>query len=479
MTRINTNVPAIFAQTRLARSHDELQSSLQRLSSGLRINRGADDPAGLIASESLRGEISGLGQAISNAERASNVIATAEGSLNEVAAMLITIQELVIEAANAGAVSDDEINANQLQVDSAVESISRIANTASFAGLKLLDGSLSYITSGVAGSAITSLDLFSVQFGMNSAVSINVEVMSVAEKGNLRFPATSIPSAISVQIRGPEGGTTLSFGAGTKCSAIAHAINTIADATGVEAYYSSPLTTGSGLMMQSVGYGSKEFVTVDLLPGSGSFGLKNAAGATAVRDAGKDVLANVNGIISIGDGLTITLQSVALDMEAQLDETVPKNGTTSFTVTGGGALFQLGPRVNTNLQANIGIRSLNAARLGTSTVGYLSQIATGENYSLVAGKAREANRIVAEAINQVSVLRGRLGAFERNALDTNIAALQISLENVTASESSIRDADFAVEMSQLTRNQILVQAGTAVLTMANTTPQSVLSLLGG
>ena len=98
MTRINTNVGALIAQTNLQRSQNEMQTALQRLSTGLRINRGADDPAGLIASESLRAEIAGIGQAISNSQRASNVIATSEGALNEVAAMLVTIQGLVVGA---------------------------------------------------------------------------------------------------------------------------------------------------------------------------------------------------------------------------------------------------------------------------------------------------------------------------------------------------------------------------------------------
>ena len=123
---------------------------MQRLSSGLRINRGADDPAGLIASEGLRSEISGINQAIDNSQRASNVISTAEGALSEVASLLLNIKDLVVQAANSGALSPDEIEANQLQIDSAVESITRISNTTTFAGLNLLNGSLDYVTSGVA-----------------------------------------------------------------------------------------------------------------------------------------------------------------------------------------------------------------------------------------------------------------------------------------------------------------------------------------
>src|SRR5688572_11869983 len=149
MARINTNVASLTAQRGLTKSHKTMSDTLRRLSSGLRINRGADDPAGLIASESLRSEISGIAQGVDNSSRASNVIATAGGSPAEVASLLLNIKDLVVEAANPGALPPDEVRANQLEVDSAVESITRIANTTTFAGLRLIDGSLDYITSGV------------------------------------------------------------------------------------------------------------------------------------------------------------------------------------------------------------------------------------------------------------------------------------------------------------------------------------------
>ncbi len=146
MARINTNVSSLLAQHNLRRTQDDLQTRLQRLSTGLRINRGADDPAGLIVSERLRSELRGIGQAIDNSERASSVIATIEGYLAEANDLLNSIKGLVIQSANTGGISRSEIEANQLQVDSAIDSITRISNTASFAGLQLLDGSLSYLT---------------------------------------------------------------------------------------------------------------------------------------------------------------------------------------------------------------------------------------------------------------------------------------------------------------------------------------------
>lgn len=476
MSRINTNVGALIAQVQLQRSQRDLSSTLQRLSTGLRINRGADDPAGLIASETLRAEIAGIGQAIANSERASNVIATTEGALNEVAAMLISIEELVLEAANSGALSEDEIAANQLQVDSAVQSITRVANTTTFAGLYLLNGGLSYTTSGIDASKIADLNLHSVQFGTNSFVPVTVDVVTSAQKAGLEFRTSQVTSSISIQVKGSLGITDLSFTSGTNASAILFAINTVSDATGVEALFINSAVVTSGIILRSADYGSRAFVSVSALSGSGTFGLFNENGAASI-DIGQDAQANVNGIMTQANGLHLTLQTLALDLELMIDETLGL-GSTSFAVTGGGSKYQLGPDINSNQQVNIGIRSIAASSLGNSIVGFLSQIATGEAFSLVSGKARQASEITHEAIQQVSILRGRLGAFERNVLQTNINSLQVALENVTSSESQIRDADFAFETSQLTRAQILTQAGTSVLAMANQTPQSVLALLG-
>src|SRR6185503_4834118 len=181
MARINTNVSSLTAQRGLTRSQKSLSETLQRLSSGLRINRGADDPAGLIASETLRSEISGVHQAIDNSSRASNVIATAEGALQEVASLLLNIKDLVVEAANTGALSPDEIAANQLQIDSAVESVTRISNTTTFAGLHLINGSLDYITSGVQASAINALHVHQANFGTNDNIPVQINVITSAK----------------------------------------------------------------------------------------------------------------------------------------------------------------------------------------------------------------------------------------------------------------------------------------------------------
>jgi flagellin len=475
MARINTNVASLTAQRGLAKSQKTLTDTLQRLSSGLRINRGADDPAGLIASEGLRSEIAGINQAIDNSSRASNVISTTEGALSEVASLLLNVKNLVVQAANTGALSPDEIAANQLQVDSAVESITRISNTTTFAGLKLINGSLDYITSGVHTSAVQALHIHRAGFGTNASIPVQIDVVTSAQTAGLQFRASAISSSVTLEITGNDGVQVLTFTSGTTASAISFAINRISDSTGVQASLLNSANANSGITFQSTGYGSKNFVSVTAQ--SGGFATVDSTGAAKTRTAGVDAVATVNGALTVGDGLNLKVNTNSLDLELKLDESFGA-GQTDFAVTGGGALFQLGPQVSSNQQVNIGIQSVAASKLGDTDVGFLNDIVTGGNSTLVGGNAAAASKIIERAIRQVAVLRGRLGAFEKNTLQTNANSLSVALENVTASESSIRDADFAQETAALTRAQILTQAGTSVLATANSTPQSVLSLLG-
>jgi flagellin len=476
MARINTNIASLSAQRGLARSHKSLADTLQRLSTGLKINRGADDPAGLIVSEGLRSEIAGLNQAIDNSSRASNVIATTEANLGEIGALLLNIKELVVEAANSGALSQEEIDANQLQIDSAVASITRISNTATFAGLKLLNGQLDYITSGITQADLPAVHIHSANFGTQPFLPVNVEVLTSADNAALQYRASSIASSVNLEITGPEGVSTLTFTSGTAASAIMFAVNQISDATGVKATFINSAAPASGITFRSTTFGSKSYVSI--APKNGTFATTDLAGGAQRRAVGVDAVATVNGALTVADGLNIKLNTATLDMEMTLDAAFGI-GTTSFAITGGGAKFQLGPQVNTNQQISVGIQSVAASHLGDNGIGFLSDIASGGSASLRNGGAATASKIIERATRQVAVIRGRLGAFEKNTLDTNVNSLSIALENVTASESKIRDADFAYETSQLTRAQILTQAGTSVLATANAAPQSVLALLQG
>ncbi len=483
MSRINSNVPSLIAQRHLGISQRALTTALERLSSGLKINRGADNPAGLIVSERLRSEISVVKQAIDNSARAINVIATTEGALDEVQALLTDIQSLVVEAANSGAFSDDEIAANQLQIDAAIDSITRIANTTTFAGRKLINGELDYVTSGVVATQLADVSVNAAKFGTRSHVSVAVDVSQSAQQAQLAFGSARLTaSGATLDIRGPEGIITLSFPASATTVSMASSINAQVDSTGVTAVASG--TGGSaGLRFVSQEYGTDAFVSVHQVETSGTFLVADRDGNTVERTTGRDAQATVNGIASTADGLKLSFSSSLLKIDLILSEAYGGGstglGTSSFAITDGGALFQLGPQVSTNLQENIGVKSMQAGKLGNSVVGYLSELKSGQAHALRTKTFQEASKIVEEVITQVAVLRGRLGAFERNTLQPNINQLQITTENLTSAESVIRDTDFAVETSELTRAQILVQAGNSILTIANAQSQNVLTLLGG
>lgn len=483
MSRINSNVPSIIAQRHLGRSQHSLRQALERLSSGLQINRGADNPAGLIVSERLRAEISAQNQAVRNSQRAINVIATTEGALNEVAALLTDIKALVLEAANKGAFSDEEIAANQLQIDNTIESITRIANTTQFAGRKLLNGELDYVTSGITTTELADVTVQGAKFGSNAYIPVTVEVALSAQQAQLHFaPAGMGATPVTINLLGPEGVVTLTFPASATRNSIASAINTQTDSTGVTATLLG--TAGaSGIAIRSQDYGSRAFVSVTELNNTNLFSVTNRQGVVDNRTEGRDATATINGIATTADGLEIAVSESTLKLELTLAEAYGGGstglGNSTFAITGGGALFQLGPQVNTNQQENIGVRNMQANLLGNAIVGYLADLKSGQSKALSTERHKQASDVVDEAITQVSVLRGRLGAFERNTLQTNINQLQITSENLTASQSVIRDTDFAMETSELTRAQILVQAGNSVLAIANAQSQNVLSLLGG
>ncbi|MCA9180280.1 MAG: flagellin, partial [Planctomycetales bacterium] len=207
MTRINTNVGSLVAQNRLNRTNSDLQTSLTRLSTGLRINSGKDDPAGLIASEALRSDITSLNKSISNTNRASQIIATADSALGQVSSLLNDVRGLVVEAANKGALSDDEIAANQLQVDSSLEAINRIAQTTTFQGRRLLDGSLDFITKAGAGfDTVKDLKIDQANLGAVGKIAVDVKVTSAATRASIS--STGIPAATA----GVKSTGTLTFG---------------------------------------------------------------------------------------------------------------------------------------------------------------------------------------------------------------------------------------------------------------------------
>lgn len=514
MGRINTNVQSLIAQRVLGQNNNSLGVALERLSTGLKINRGKDDPAGLIASENLRSEQKALNQAIGNADRADQVANIAEGGLQEVSSMLTELQGLLTATASKAGLSLEEKNANQLQIDSILQTIDRVASSTNFQGIKLLNGNFDFKVSGVA-TGVSDYRVNGAKFS-GSSLNVDVQVTTSAQQAGLflSMGGSSInidtASSLILEIAGSKGSRELSFSSGTTLTKIKDAINSFTDVTGVAA-----VVSGTGIRLQSNDFGSSEFVSVKVIDDAGINSTNNldagtpvrgvynrlsgawnsnnttinssfAAATNTVTDYGQNVKATVNGLQTVSNGKTLRVNSDFLDVEVTLTTSkaqalgnVGSGSNPAFTITGGGADFQLAGKVDIAGKVSMGIQDVAARKLGNSTLGYLDSLASGKANNVVDGASlSNAQKIVSEAIKQVSGLRGRIGAFQKNTVGATIRSLGIAVENTAAAQSVVRDSDFASETASLTRSQILVNASTNVLALANQQPQSALSLLG-
>jgi flagellin len=507
MSRINTNVSSLIAQRVVNTQNQSLSTSLERLSTGLRINRGKDDPAGLIASENLRKDMTAIGAAVSNAERAEQMVNVAEGGLQEVSTLLTELQGHITTVANSAGLSQEEKEAAQLQVDSILQSIDRIAGSTSFEGMKLLNGNFDYNVSGV-NQYVTDYKINGAKLEHGGSQAVEVVVTQSAQHGQLLLSMgaaaldLSAANTFTIEVAGELGARELSFSSSTSVANVITAINTYKDVTGV----SASIVGTKGINLASSEFGDDAFASVKVvehgnMDANGTAGIylyeagdagtasttlfsEFSAATNTVQDYGQDVGASINGITATADGLKIQVSSDFLDVEMHLDGTTAGQGAvdvgsiSAFTITGGGADFQLAGNVDIGGKVSLGMIDASSRKLGRSTIGFLDSIKSGDSNNLVDGDLSDAQKIVSQSIKDVSSLRGRIGAFQKNTVGATMRSLNVALENTTAAESVIRDTDFATETAKLTRSQILVNASMNVLSIANSQPQNVLSLLG-
>ena len=315
---------------------------------------------------------------------------------------------------------------------------------------------------GVAGGF--SANWITPEGGLNYIYGSKVDVYAVGNTAS--SGGNTLLADLVIEVAGRTGGEAFNFGVGTSVNQIANAINLVSDSTGVWAAQDNGL-----LSIKSNGYGSKYF-TAATITNEGIAGTLKTAMSDS-RTTGTDADAKINGITAVADGNILSITTSTLDLSLEI--TADKVTAFNFTITGGGALFQLGPDVVANQQARMGIQSVNTTRLGGAS-GKLYQLGNGLDASLI-NNVGLAAKIADDAVTSIINLRGRLGAFQKTTLDTNIKALSDTVVALTEAESSIRDADFAAETANLTRAQILSQSGMAVLSIANSQPQNVLALL--
>ncbi len=342
--------------------------------------------------------------------------------------------------------------------------------TASGAGAGIATtGTNTDVTSG--GSVTNNIDNLQINqanFGTASQVNVGVQIEAQATQGELTYSGGTSNSSLVLQVGGNSGYNVFNFASGATVSQIASAVNAVSNSTGVTASVNA-----GNLTFQSQAYGSQNFVSVQAL--SGTFDTVNGANASATRSTGTDVQASINGIQATGNGLQVSLNTPTLNLNFSVASSLTSGASFNFAITGGGTQFQLGPDVVSNEQARLGIQSVSTANLGGAD-GTLYELQSGGALSLSNNVGGAAN-VIAEVIDQVTSLQGRLGAFQQTTLQTNINTLQDTLANLTSAQSNIQDADFAVESANLTRAQILVQSGTSVLSIANHNPENVLNLL--
>jgi flagellin len=697
----------------LNKAQDLQSQTLQRLSTGTTLNSGKDNPSGLIASETLRSQVTAIEQSIKNSSRANNVIGTADAALGEVSNLLDQIRGLVQEGVNRGAVSQGEIQANQSQIDAALNAINKISSNTSFAGDKLLDGSKSFTTTitNADRAKLSDVQINEALFGSASSITVDATVVTAASKGELTYNGGNLSSATTVEFTGSKGSQVLFFGASSSLTNVRDAVNAVTDVTGVSAsistaavagtltrtaggeavtingggandaikfvakreendsgnavsvsfvnsgatnarsisvtgnaivvtlastggtvnatetanaiatalnanasanalvqsysgagvegdgtgvlaaaaatnltggtnnnlvftdarenagasdtaisitYAASGASTalsatvngsnitfnlatdaagvatttaaqltaaitggagtfaavkqlvssanatgndGSGVLaataaastsggvngtitFSSSSLGKSEFVDINVLTSGSSFANNVYDGSSlALRKAGTDIVARVNGQTAVGKGLKATVANQLLNASITFTEGNNVALTNAkVTITGGGSLFQIGQDVSTGGQVGVGIEGINTARLG-GLQGKLFELGSGGGKSLLdVGSGVTGDKLVSiitDARDRVNNLRSRLGSLQKNVIETNISSLGVALEKISDAKSSIADTDYASETATLTKAQILNQAGISALQIANSGPQSVLSLLRG
>lgn len=491
--RINTNVTALTALRNLDQTSESVSTSIQRLSSGLRINSAADDPAGLIISEGLRAQIDGMNQAISNAQDAGNLIKTAEGGLTEVNSLLRSIRQLAVHASNTGVNDANAVQADQQQIQSAIESIDRIATQTQFGNKRLLDG-----TSGTSSAVIDTSRVAGASIGATFAGvsaqngTVNVTVNNSATRAEAIGSATyaSADSSISLVNGGTTGaggtvvinGQSITVSGSDTVQSLVNKINNLASTTGVSANFSS--ANGSGfIVLSQQNYGANFQITeqesATLINGTAGTSVSGLNATVTVVASGlvngqvQSVTSTFVGGRASGDSglrVTDTTGNSILLTEAGNAETSVANDVARLTA--GNLQFQIGANGGQYVSTSLG--NIQSTNLGNTSVAGINL----KNIDVTTGTgASNALTVVDEAIRQVSDLRAQLGSFQKNTIESTVNYLGVGVENLSASESQIRDTNVAQEVVNLTKNQILQQAGTSVLAQANQSPQLVLRLL--
>ena len=508
MSVINTNDATLNAQRNLSTSSSGLTTSLQRLSSGMRINSAKDDAAGLAISERMTAQIRGSNQAARNANDGISLAQTAEGDLGSISNNLQRMRELSVQSSNASN-SDSDRAALQTEVTALKSEIDRVAQNSSFNGVKLLDGSFNAQTFQV-GANNTSNDKITVNKIANAQAS---QLGSAGQSSSATKTSAATTTALvagDLTLNGQQVGAS-NVGAAPGQSAasaysIANAINAVSAASGVTATaqatavnggtISTPgaITAANSFSINGVDVGAIANGTTAAGQGANIAAainkISSQTGVSATADAstgqlkmtaadGRDIQLNMNGVaadatvagtnktaLAAATGLTFGTQAITAGSLAAVSQDT--HGTVTLSSTSASGIVVGGAAV-----ASAGLTTGVTAATTVSSVSSVSSI----DISTAAG-AQKALDSIDGALKQINDSRSDLGALQ-NRFSSVVSGLSTTTENLTASRSRITDTDFAAETANLSRSQILQQAGTAMLAQANQLPNSVMSLLRG
>ena len=509
---INTNVASLTAQRNLGVSQNALNTSINRLSSGLRINSAKDDAAGLAISERFSSQIRGLNQAVRNANDGISMAQTAEGALKASGDILQRVRELAVQSANATNSASDR-QALNAEVNQLTAELDRIAKTTDFNGRKLLDGSFTSAQFQVGANANQTITATSSNFSTsaygnyriggqaasptNTAGDLTINSAEGAKLAQANLASSTITSG-TLEINGAYGTQTVTYASGSSAADVAAKINAQTEDTGVSATARTEVQLGA--LQASASYTLKLASNNDAAQAAT---LSFTVGATLNSDGLSDAVKAFNDVSSktgvtarlndAGDGLILT-NAAGNDIKLLNNST---SGTFSLSDMKGSSLVSsvaAGSGAATMatsgyvITGQITFDSSKAFSVSGSVAGASGFVVSGSNASQLQ-KAQDmdvstvdaANRtlaIVDSAIAAIASQRANYGALQ-SRFETTVANLQVSSENMSASRSRIQDADFASETAALSRAQILQQAGTAMVAQANQLPQGVLALLRG
>jgi flagellin len=442
--------------------------TMARLSTGKRINKASDDPAGLIALNTMNAELAGVNSAISNGQRARSMLNVADSTLVEVSQLTEEISGLAI-AAQGSSVSAEEKAAYQAQIDASLDSIDRLVNSAEFNGKKIFNGANRINATTDDASSIKDIKVYRRNPNVDDGVTLDVSVTAAAtyaySDSASGYDLTDLTEEAVIQVTGKLGTATITLASGSTSADILSTINAQSDVTGVSA------TTGGGnLLYMSTEKGSESFVTVSVI--SGEQDMISDGGTDEVT--GSDAEVTINGESANASGTEVFYNGNSISLSFTLhDDTVD---THTVTVNGGGATFQLG--TDDSGKATIGMGNLNTYELGRSDLGYLSSLRSGGENSLTASDT-EAVSIAKRASTQVATAAARIGSFNKNQVGSTINSLNAAKEGLSSAISTIGDTDYAMETANLQRQNIMMNASVSMLSIMSSQQQSVLGLLGG